>query len=142
MTIPEPGDGARVVINTDTDTYPLTLFWRDDAEAARWEALDGEHWFDSEDSDPMGWDVVTRDAKQVFLVDSEPWAPLAQPDDPTRVAVRLIVQGVVQDVVFDRDEYEQAKADDKLDHLVDVYVSDMDGESVVVEADGTEIRPF
>lgn len=38
--------------------------------------------------------------------------------------------------------YRQAKADDRVDHEVDVYVSDMDGETVLVEPDGTVVNPY
>lgn len=146
MTIPEPADGSRVVVDAGDHvgrfTDQLRLYWRDDAASSRWNASPGERWFASTNTAPFSWAVATRYAEKVFLVDNEPWKPLAQPDDPDRVAVRLFVEGVIRDVVFDRSEYEQAKADDKLDHLVDVYVSDMDGDSYVVEADGAIIRPF
>ncbi len=45
-------------------------------------------------------------------------------------------------ITINRAEYEQAKADDTLDHLLDVYLSDMDGETEVVEPDGTVVRPY
>jgi hypothetical protein len=142
MTIPEPADGCRVVVDTGSNPDRLELYWRDDAAAAHRSPLDGERWFDSEDGDPMAWVRVVRNFAGVFLVDNEPWKPLIQPDDPDRVAVRLFVEEVIRDVVFDRDEYEQAKTDDELDHLIDIHVSDMDGDSYVVEADGTMISPY
>jgi hypothetical protein len=144
--IPEPADGARVVVETGDDTQPLRLYWRDDAEAAkRTTRPDERRWFDSRDINrPLVWDLVCMDATTdgVFLVDSKPWQPLEQPEDETRVAVRLIVEQVIRDTEFDRAEYEQAKTDDELAELIDMHVSDMDGDSVVVEVDGTKHRPF
>lgn len=45
-------------------------------------------------------------------------------------------------VEVDRAEYEQAKRDGEVDHFLDVYMSDLDGTSYVVEPDGTEYSPF
>jgi hypothetical protein len=41
-----------------------------------------------------------------------------------------------------RDEYEQAKADDKVDHLLDTWLSDMDETTTVTEPDGTTYDPY
>lgn len=68
-TIPEPADGRRVVVDTGSLLNPLRLYWRNDAEAGRWDSLPDERWFDDENSDPLGWDEVCRNAKAVFLVD-------------------------------------------------------------------------
>lgn len=141
-TIPEPTDGRRVVVDTGALTNPLRLFWRDDKESAGRTDQADERWFDDENSDPLGWGEVCRNAKQVFLCERKPWGPLKQPDDESMVAVRLIVERIVRDVEYDRSEYEQAKTDDELSHLIDADASDMDGASVVIEANGTEIRSF
>jgi hypothetical protein len=140
--VPEPTDRSRIVAEVHSMSSPLRLYWRDDAEARGRGGQDGEHWFDDHDADPVGWDVVCRNADKVFRVDSTPWEPLVQPSDPDRVKVRLIVDRVVRDEEYDLAEYDQMKADDELSHLIDNDVSDMDGDSIVIEADGTEIRPF
>jgi len=41
-----------------------------------------------------------------------------------------------------RAEYEQAKADDMVDHLLDVYLSNMSEETTVTEPDGTTYDPY
>jgi hypothetical protein len=142
LTIPEPTDGARVVAETGEMTNLLRLYWRDDAEAAGRTNHADERWFDDYNADPISWNEVCRYAERLFLADRESWKSLPQPKDPSKVRVRLVVERVVRDVEYDRDKYEQAKAANDLDHLIDMDVSNMDGESVVVEADGTEIRPF
>lgn len=45
-------------------------------------------------------------------------------------------------VKVDRAEYEQAKANGRLDHLLDTYISDMEHETTITEPDGTEIDPY
>jgi hypothetical protein len=45
-------------------------------------------------------------------------------------------------VTVNRAEYEQAKADGRLDHLLDTYVSDMEHDVTVTEPDGTEFDPY
>nr|WP_221374533.1 hypothetical protein [Actinoplanes polyasparticus] len=44
-------------------------------------------------------------------------------------------------ITVNRAEYEQAKADNRVDHLLDVYLSDMDGETTITEPDGTIYDP-
>ena len=44
-------------------------------------------------------------------------------------------------ITVDRAEYEQAKADDTVDHLLDAYLSDMDETTTVTEPDGTTYDP-
>ncbi|MFI5895653.1 hypothetical protein ACIA5D_36715 [Actinoplanes sp. NPDC051513] len=41
-----------------------------------------------------------------------------------------------------RTEYEQAKADDMVDHLLDAYLSDMSETTTVTEPDGTTYDPY
>lgn len=41
-----------------------------------------------------------------------------------------------------RAEYEQAKTDDKVDHLLDTWLSDMDETTTVTEPDGTTYDPY
>lgn len=142
-TIPEPADGTRVVVdNGPTASYRLRLFWRNDTEAKRWEGQPGERWFDDDTSDPLSWSEVCRGADNVYRVEVNPWKPLTQPDDPSKVAVRLVVEQVIRDEVYDRAEFEQAKENDGIYQLIDMDVSDMDGDSVLIEADGTENRPY
>jgi hypothetical protein len=38
--------------------------------------------------------------------------------------------------------YRQAIADERLDHELDVYLSDMDGETFVIEPDGIVVDPY
>lgn len=45
-------------------------------------------------------------------------------------------------ITVSRAEYEQAKADDRVDHLLDTYLSDMDEETTVTEPDGTTYDPY
>lgn len=46
------------------------------------------------------------------------------------------------DIEIDAEEYESAKADETLDLELDVYLSDMDGETVIVEPSGKMLKPF
>jgi hypothetical protein len=46
------------------------------------------------------------------------------------------------EITVNRAEYEQAKADGTVDHLLDVYLSDMDGETTITEPDGTIYNPY
>lgn len=41
-----------------------------------------------------------------------------------------------------RTEYEQAKRDDVVDHLLDTWLSDMDETTTVTEPDGTTYNPY
>jgi hypothetical protein len=45
-------------------------------------------------------------------------------------------------ITVSRAEYEQAKADDKVDHLLDTWLSDMDDSTTVTEPDGTTYDPY
>ena len=57
------------------------------------------------------------------------------------ITLKLVEHG--EDTVeVDREEYEAAKAEGKLDHFLDAYASDIDTETVVIEPDGTEINPY
>lgn len=58
-------------------------------------------------------------------------------DDTIRI--KLIEHGETF-VVVDRHEYEAAKANGELDQFLDVYASDMETETVIVEESGAEIR--
>jgi hypothetical protein len=45
-------------------------------------------------------------------------------------------------ITVNRAEYEQAKAENRVDHLLDVYLSDMDDETTITEPDGTIYDPY
>ncbi len=45
-------------------------------------------------------------------------------------------------ITVSRAEYEQAKADDAVDHLLDTRLSDMDESTTVTEPDGTTYDPY
>lgn len=45
-------------------------------------------------------------------------------------------------ITVSRAEYEQAKADNKVDHLLDTWLSDMDETTTVTEPDGTTYDPY
>lgn len=45
-------------------------------------------------------------------------------------------------ITVSRAEYEQAKADDTVDHLLDTRLSDMDEQTTVTEPDGTTYDPY
>lgn len=57
------------------------------------------------------------------------------------ITIRIEKSGETS-VELDREEYEQAKADGEIDHLLDVYASDIETEITVTEPDGTTIHPF
>jgi hypothetical protein len=46
------------------------------------------------------------------------------------------------EIKVSRAEYEQAKAEDMVDHLLDVCLSDMDETTTVTEPDGTTFDPY
>lgn len=144
MTIPEPPNGSHVVVDYNNERIPHPgLYWRDDAKAATRPVEQGHRWFTGEGfSHPRTWADISAN-RTVFLARPEPMTPLDQPGDPAKVAVRLVVGEVISDEIFDRAEFEAAKTRDVggLSDLIDVYVSDMDGESLVVEADGTVTKP-
>lgn len=61
--------------------------------------------------------------------------------DPTKI--NLIGRTVEEALItVDRREYEEAKAEGTLDHLLDAHLSDMDGKTVVIEPDGTVVNPY
>ncbi len=73
------------------------------------------------------------------LIERQEW-PEAHAD-PSMINLR----GVSEDstvMTVSREEYEQAKREGMLDHMLDVYLSDMDGETYVIEPDGTVVRPY
>lgn len=45
-------------------------------------------------------------------------------------------------ITINRAEYEQAKAENRVDHLLDVYLSDMESETTITEPDGTIYDPY
>lgn len=71
--LPEPPDGTRLVIETDTDgdAPEYKVIWRDDAEAKRRGAHPDDRWFDDDDSDPMRLYAHVRYTTAVY--------PLGQP---------------------------------------------------------------
>jgi hypothetical protein len=61
----------------------------------------------------------------------------------TSETITLILRRSAETTVeVDRAEYEQAKRDGEVDHFLDVYLSDLDGTSYVIEPDGREYAPF
>lgn len=57
------------------------------------------------------------------------------------IRLRLVERGAYE-VDVDRAEYEQAKADDRLDHLLDMQMSNIPTDSWIIEPDGTEVHPY
>lgn len=140
MTIPEPPNGSHVVVRYPNLDYP-GVYWRDDERALSRGVEANQTWFTGEGfSHPRSWSDISAN-RTVFLARSEPMTPLDQPGDPAKVAVRLVVGEVISDEIFNRAEFEAAKTDGELTDFLDVYVSDMDGDSYVVEADGTVTKP-
>lgn len=45
-------------------------------------------------------------------------------------------------IEIEEERYRRAKRDNRLDHELDVYLSDMDGYTVVVEENGTVVNPY
>lgn len=45
-------------------------------------------------------------------------------------------------ITVSRTEYERAKAEDRVDHLLDAHLSDMDETTTVTEPDGTTYDPY
>jgi hypothetical protein len=62
-------------------------------------------------------------------------------EDDNTITLRLIEHGE-RTITVDRAEYEAAKAANELDHYLDVWASDVDTDTVVVEPDGTEFNPY
>ena len=58
-----------------------------------------------------------------------------------RITITLIEYGT-STVTVDREEYEAAKAADRLDHLLDADASDVETETTVVEPDGTRFALY
>lgn len=46
------------------------------------------------------------------------------------------------DIEISEAVYRQALVDERLDHELDVYLSDMDGETFVIEPDGRVVSPY
>ncbi len=62
--------------------------------------------------------------------------------EPTGDTITLIGRSYGKVVItVSRAEYEQAKAEDRVDHLLDAYLSDMDETTTVTEPDGTTYEP-
>lgn len=47
-----------------------------------------------------------------------------------------------REIEIEKATYETAKRDDTLDQQLDVWLSDMSGETFVIEPDGTAINPY
>lgn len=73
ITANEPPSGTRLIVDTGDNEWKV--IWRDDAEADRWYDGDarGQHWFDDEDSDPMGLHQHLKYADAVYAL-GEPLA--------------------------------------------------------------------
>lgn len=63
-------------------------------------------------------------------------------DDPARINLLGRTIGYVRIDNVLRAEYEQAKAEVRLDHEFDAWLSDMDETTVIIEPDGTEVSPY
>lgn len=63
-------------------------------------------------------------------------------DDPGSVITLRAVEYGHRQIQVDRAEYEAAKADGMLDHLLNAWLSDVESETVVYEPDGTAVRPY
>lgn len=57
------------------------------------------------------------------------------------ITLRLVEYGVTE-VDVDRAEYEAAKAAGTVDHFIDVYASNIDSTTTIIEPDGTKILPW
>jgi hypothetical protein len=62
-------------------------------------------------------------------------------DTGNEITLRAVEYGH-RKIQIDRAEYESAKADDMLDHLLDAWLSDVESETVIYEPDGTAVRPY
>lgn len=67
--------------------------------------------------------------------------PVSRAKSGKTITIRAVVHGE-QDIEVDSGEYAAAKAAGTLDHLLDVYLSDIDTATVLVEPDGTEVQPY
>ncbi len=67
LTDNEPLDGTKLVVQQDDE---WKVIWRDDAEADSWYDGDarGQHWWDDEDSDPMGLHQHIKYADAVYAL--------------------------------------------------------------------------
>lgn len=59
---------------------------------------------------------------------------------PDKITLTLRVEGETT-IEVDRAEYEQAKQAGKVDHYLDHDLSDLDGETTVIEPDGRTYHP-
>jgi hypothetical protein len=57
------------------------------------------------------------------------------------ITLRLVEHGE-RTIEVDRAEYEAAKTASELDYFLDVWASDIDSDTTVVEPDGTELKPW
>lgn len=64
---------------------------------------------------------------------------MTNPDDTITLIGRTYGKTTIR---VSRAEYEQAKADDMVDHLLDTWLSDMDETTTVTEPDGTTYDPY
>lgn len=62
-----------------------------------------------------------------------------QTDEKITLTLRVSGETTVQ---VDRDEYEEAKRSGEVDHFLDPYLSNLDGENTVIEPDGRVYDPF
>lgn len=64
LNLPEPPDGTRLVLE-DPDGH-LTIIWRDDTEARRWNGHPEDRWLHDNHTDPVGWEVATHDTVKIY----------------------------------------------------------------------------
>lgn len=57
------------------------------------------------------------------------------------ITIKLVEHGE-ETIEVNRTEYEMAKAAGELDQYLDVWTSDIDTRTVVIEPDGTEVDPY
>lgn len=70
LTDNEPPDGTKLVVIGE---HTSKVIWRDDAAARSFDALNGEHWFDNHDEDPMVLHEHVKYADAVYAL-GEPLA--------------------------------------------------------------------
>jgi hypothetical protein len=71
--LPEPPDGARLVVQTGDHEYKV--IWRDDADAAPYNGgVETQRWFDEEGSDPMELYQHVKYVQAVWRLDGAPVA--------------------------------------------------------------------
>ena len=77
-----------------------------------------------------------------WLTISERYDRGPQPEPSGEMVTLRLVQYGETEIQVDAGLYAAAKADGKVDHLLDTWISDVETDTTVIEPDGTETNPY